>query len=237
MHPTKRTARIAGLFYLVVAVCGGFAQFFARGTVYVRGDAAATVDNIVRDATLFRLGFVADLVTATAFIFVGFLFFRLFKDINREVAAALTVFVAIGMGVMLLNLLNHFAALLVATDPSFAPALGADGADALAMLLLELHQAGYTIAGILFGLWLLPLGYLAYTSGLFPRALGVALVVACCAYLIDTLLVFLVPDLPEVVTTIVTAPAAIGELWMVGYLLIVGVRTRKPAAPLRMAVA
>src|SRR6059058_4568666 len=58
-----RLARIAGLLYLMVAILGGFAQV-VRVKVYEPGDAAATAANIVANATLVRLSFVADLVQA-----------------------------------------------------------------------------------------------------------------------------------------------------------------------------
>jgi hypothetical protein len=224
MPALRRTARFAGLLYLLVAILGGFAHFFARGTIRVPGDAATTAANIAQHATLFRLGFVADLIMATVFIILGMVLYRLFRHVNREVAAALVVFVAVGTGMILLNLINQYAALLVATDGTYG------GSTALIMLLVDMQSYGYTIAGVLFGLWLFPLGYLAYTSGLFPRPLGVVLMVACFGYITDTLLVFLVPGLSETVTTIVTAPAAVAELWMVGYLLAVGVRTRAATA-------
>lgn len=218
MNSLKRTARLAGLLYFVMALCGGFAQFFARGTVHVRGDAAATADNIVAHSALFRLGFVADLVTATSFVLLGLMLYRLFKEVNREVAAALVVFVAIGTGVILVNLLYHFGALIVATDGSYA------AADSLVLLLLDMHQYGYTIAGILFGLWLFPLGYLASRSGMFPRALGITLMVACFSYLADTFTSFLIPGLSETVSTAILVPAVVAEFWMIGYLLLIGVQ-------------
>lgn len=230
MNTPKRIARLAGVFYLLVAIFALFAQNFARGTTYVPGDAAATAHNIVQHSTLFRLGFVADLAMATSFIFLGMAFYKLFKYVNKEVAAALVVFVAIGAGMTLVNLIFHFAALLVATDPSYAAALGAGGSDSLALLLLDIHRYGYVTAGILFGLWMLPLGYLAYTSGMFPRVLGVVLMIACFGYLIDALTVFLVPDLGATFSQIVKAIPGVAEFWMVGYLLVIGVRTPRTAS-------
>ncbi len=230
MNTPKRTARLAGVLYLFVGVFGLFAQDYARGTIYVPGDAAASAHNIVAHSTLVRLGVVADLAMATSFIFLGMAFYQLFKHVHKEVAGALLVFVAIGTGMTLVGLLYDFAALLLATDPSYASALGAGGSDALTLLFTDMHRYGTATAGMLFGLWLLPLGYLAYRSGMFPRVLGVVLMVACFGYLIDTFTVFLVPGLGATFSTIVTAPAGVAELWMVGYLLIVGVRTPKTAS-------
>jgi hypothetical protein len=133
------------------------------------------------------------------------------------------VFVAVGAGMILVNLVFHHAALLVATDLSYGD-LGSQSSDGLVLLLLDLHGHGYTLAGIFFGLWLLPLGYLAYQSGLFPRLLSVLLIVAGVSWIIDTLVSFLWPDVPGIVHAVITAPT-IAELWLIAYLVIKGVRT------------
>ena len=75
------------------------------------------------------------------------------------------------------------------------------------------------------GLWLVPLGYLAYKSVMFPRALGILLVVGGACYLVGLLAVFLVPDGRETINGFVTIPSGISEISMVLYLLIKGVRS------------
>ena len=55
-------ARAAGLLYLVIIVCAGFAEGAVRSSLVVPGDAAATAANIRGSEMLFRAGFVADLV-------------------------------------------------------------------------------------------------------------------------------------------------------------------------------
>jgi hypothetical protein len=57
-----------------------------------------------------------------------------------------------------------------------------------------MSSGGLLIAQIFFGLWLAPLGYLAYKSGWFPKALGVLLVVGSARYLVDLLAAFLASE-------------------------------------------
>jgi Domain of unknown function (DUF4386) len=227
MNEDKKLARKIGVLYLVLAVLGAFAHLIARGAVYVPGDAAETTQRIVDNAYLFRLGFVADLVQTTLFLLVGFGFYLLLSRVNKNVAKAMVVFVAVATALILGNMIHHLGALLVATDPSYAASLGVEGSQSLVLLLLDLHHYGYLIAQIFFGLWLLPLGYLAYKSGLFPRALGVMLVIACFTYLLEVLITFLIPGATEAVTIYIVIPSAVAEFWMVFYLLIIGVRTPK----------
>jgi hypothetical protein len=57
--------------------------------------------------------------------------------------------------------------------------------------------------------------------------------VGTVCYLVDTLMQFLVPDLGQRVASFVVIPSAIAEIWMVGYLLVIGVRTVKKEPSVR----
>jgi Domain of unknown function (DUF4386) len=146
MASEKTLARIAGSLYLIVAVCGGFAELYVRSRIVVPGDAAATADNIRASATLFRIGFVSDLVQATCLLLTAMALYLLLRHVNRLVAAAMVTFVAVSVAIMCLNLLNQLAALSIATGESPSGAFGPAGSDALAMLFADLHHDGYLIA-------------------------------------------------------------------------------------------
>lgn len=179
---------------------------------------------------MFRLGFVSDLVGITFYVLLAMALYMLLRHVNAEAASAMVVFVALAAAILSINTLNHFAALMVATQERLA-SLG--GSDALVLMVLDLHEHGYRIAQIFFGLWLLPLGYLAYRSSYFPRPLGVLLMVAALTHLVEMLTHFLLPDLGPTIILAIQAPAIVAEFWMIGYLLIKGVRTpsRKESVP------
>jgi hypothetical protein len=96
------------------------------------------------------------------------------------------------------------------------------------LVLLDTQHFGFLIAQIFFGLWLVPLGYLAYKSGMFPQALGVLLIAGGACYLVGTLAAFLAPGAGQQINTFITIPSAIAEVWMVLYLLVIGVKTVEP---------
>jgi Domain of unknown function (DUF4386) len=231
MEGQKRLARIAGSLYLGVAVLGGFAELIVRQSIVELGHPVATAENIRDSATLFRAGFVADLVQATLFLLTAMVLYLLLRGINEFVARAMVVIVAVSVAIMCLNLLNQWVALQVATDRAFGA-----GSDALVGLFAGMHHDGYLIAQIFFGLWLLPLGYLVLRSGWFPAWIGVLLIAGCFGYLVDTFATFLAPSTADAIEAIVLAPAAIGELSFVAYLLIRGVRVREEE-PLALAPA
>lgn len=218
----KRLTRTAGLLYLTVAILGGFAHLVARGTVYILGDAATTAANVQAHADLVRIGVLADLTQATIFAFLGMTLYRLLKHVNKDVAGAMLILVAIATTIICLNMVFQYAGLLVATETSYAIALGPEGANTLVLLLFDTQRYGYLIAQIFFGLWLIPLGHLARRSGAFPNALGVLLIIGGASYLAGTVIEFLVPDVGEAIETLIYIPPTIAELWTIAYLIKTG---------------
>jgi len=224
----KRLARIAGGLYLIVGIFGGFALAYVSPLVYVPGDAAASAAKVAANADLVRIGVLADLLQATVFVFLAMTLYLLLARVQRNVATAMVILVAIATTIMCLDKVFQFAALRVATDPSYASALGVAGSNAVVLLLLDIHNYGYLIAQIFFGLWLVPLGYLAYTSRMFPRALGVVLIAAGISYLLDLLVAFASPELSRTLHAYFAILPTIAEVWMLGYLLVFGVRSAAP---------
>jgi hypothetical protein len=231
MTSPKRLARIAGVLYLLVFISGVFAQGFVLPKMYVAGDAATTAGNVVANSGLARIGVVADLFQATVLVFLGMTLYILLKHVHQSAARAMLVIVAIGSAIICLNDVFTFESVRVATESSYVAALGTAGSSALVLLLLDIQHYGFYIAQIFFGLWLVPLGYLAYKSGMFPKALGVLLIVGGACLLVEMLATFLVPDFGEAkINVFVTIPSAVAEILMIGYLLVIGVKAPKPAA-------
>lgn len=224
MSSRNRLARAAGLFYLVVAVGGGFAEY-VRSSVRVPGDAAATAAAIVQHGTLFRVGFAADLVDFTCFLAVGLILYTLLKPVNGPVAVSMLVINAVSVAMQALNMLNQLGALLVATDPAYTAGMGPAAAHDLALLLLDLQHQGYVIAQIFFGLYLLPLGYLVYRSGWFPRAIGIALMVGAGGYVAGVAANFI-----AMAASVAIYPALVGGLAELLFLVWLLARGTGPAA-------
>jgi hypothetical protein len=237
MSSPKRLARIAGVLYLLNGITSGFAFGYVLTKVYIPGNAVTTAANVAANAGLVRLGVVADLFQGAEWVFLAMTLYLLLKHVHQNSARAMVVLVAIGAAIVCLNEVFQFESVRVATDSAYAAAFGTAGSSALVLLLLEIHHYGFLAAQIFFGLWLMPLGYLAYKSAMFPKALGVALVLGGACYLVGLLAVFLVPDFGEKINTFVTLPSAIAEISMLVYLLVVGVKTTKPEAERILAAA
>ncbi|GIG23401.1 hypothetical protein Cch01nite_41250 [Cellulomonas chitinilytica] len=223
----RRTARLAGLLYLVVALLGGWAQL-VRTQVHVPDDAAATAAAIADHATAVRLAVGADVVDATAFALFGLAMQQLLHHVHARAAAALVLGTWLSAAMALVMLTFHVGALLVVTDPAVSSAVG--DPDGLALLLLDMQSAAYSLAGVFFALWMAAAAYLVARSGMFARFVAPLVAAGSVAWLLNTVLVLVVPDLPAV-DGLTAAVATVGEISLLTYLLVRGVRRGADATP------
>ena len=225
----KRLARIAGVFYLLVGITGGFAAGFMDPFLYVAGDAAATAGNVMDNSTLVRVGVISHLADTVFFLLTAVTLYLLLKHAGKHAGRLMVLAVIVAAGIISVSAVFTYAALQVATDGSYMDAFGLLGSNALVLLLLDIQHYGILAAQVFFGLWLAPLGYLAIKSKLFPKALGIILILATASYLIDVALAFLLPAVATHVHSYLGIVPAIAEIWMVLYLLIIGVRAPRMA--------
>jgi hypothetical protein len=222
MNP-KKTARIAGLLYLIMVLFMVFGLRYVPLNLIVPGDAATTANNIMTSEGLFRSGIVSFLIGQTVFILLVLVLYKLLKPVNKNHALLMVIFVLVGVPIAMLNTLNQFAALLLLSGADYLTAFGADQLHAQVMLFLDLYEYGIHIAMIFWGLWLFPLGYLVYKSSYLPRILGVLLMIGCFGNLIDVVTFFLFPNF-DVTISLYTG---YGEFLLLLWLLIKGVNVEQ----------
>lgn len=222
-------ARVAGLLYLIIIVFGIFDEAFVRARLVVPGDAAATAENILTSEWLFRIGFVGDTIVFFADVAVAIILYVLLKPVSKPLAMMAAAFRLTQTAVLGLNLLNHYAALLILSGAGYLTAFDADQRNALALLAMEAHSHGYDLALLFFGMSCLVLGYLVVKSDYFPAILGYLLAAGGVVYLIGSYTLFLFPTAVDTVAPIYIV-ALIAELAFCLWLLVKGVRTQPATA-------
>lgn len=229
MHPIKKTAHIAGFLYLLVVLTGPFVLLYVPGKVFVAGDAAATVNNILAHQSLYLSYIVVGIVSELLFILVVLTLYRLLKDVNRELAALMVIIILIAAPLAFLSTANQISTLTFARGADLLAVFNKPQRDALAMLLITVDQQGVPVSEIFWGLWLFPLGLLVYRSRFLPRFLGIWLLINGAAYIVLSFTALLRPEYVGLVNKI-TMPALFGEVGLMLWLLIVGARVRGSAA-------
>ena len=222
MRSTRNPGRVVGLWYLSLVLVGPITLLYIPNKLFVHGDAAATTANIAAHQGLFKVGMLADLLGSVLLIFLVLAFYRLFRDVDKELAVWLVITGGIMPAtLMLVNFVNSAGALTVAQNPGFLSAFDKPQHDALAMLFVHLHEQQITAAEILWGVWLFPMGLLTYKSGFLPRLIGVWLLINGAAYVLLSLSRLMIPESAGRLF-MYAQPALFGELAVVLWLLIRG---------------
>jgi hypothetical protein len=137
----------------------------------------------------------------------------------------------VAVPITFINSLNRLAALILVSGADFLSQVPQPQLDALASVFLRLYNQGNVMNQIFWGLWLLPFGILVYKSGFIPRILGVFLIIACSGYVISSVTTLLSPQYGRMISGWMMLGPALGELSIVNWLLIKGVRDQAPAEP------
>ena len=221
-------ARTTGALYLLIIAIGLWSELLVRSALVVRGDAGATAANIASSLGLFRLGFAGDVVVFLADVAVAVLLYVLLRRVSDTLSLAAAAFRLVGTAIYGANLLNHLAAVLLQGGAGYLQSLEPGELNALTMFFLETHRHGYDLGLVFFGLHCLVLGYLLFRSFLFPKALGVLMVLSGVGYLVGSFTLFLMPRFEAAVAPVYIAPL-VGELAFTLWLLVKGVRRPRPA--------
>ena len=222
----KKTARIAGLLYLILIISGIFSYMFVTSRLILPGDPATTIKNIMASESLYVSGIVAWLISETVFILLVYFLYKLLKPVRENLAFLMVMFVLVAVPIAFINELNKFAALLLLSGADYLTAFAVDQLHALVPLLLDLHEYGVHINGMFFGLWLLPLGYLVFKSGYIPRIIGILLMIGWFGYMLDFFTFLLLPDFNAAIEPVFQI-LGIGEFLLMFWLLIKGVNVEQ----------
>ena len=213
-----KTARITGLWYLMMAISGilGFMVFHSQ--IFVSGDPEQTLTNLIELESTARIRLLLEFAIVVSQALTAVWFFKLFKDNYEWEAWTLGIW----------GMVNALAIMISAI--SIASAIGIANSDISAMndkvILIQVLQNiisnAWGIGGLFFGLWLFPMGYIVIKSKRMPVWLGRVIILGGIGYLISTIIHYSGIDFSF--NSYLTIPATIGEFWMIGYLLIFGIR-------------
>jgi len=218
----RKIARIAGWWYLVLAIGAGYSWTYITKT-FVSESAVSTVQNILATETQYVLSIIASIVGQIGFVFLALSLYRLFKNVNQTQARLMVTLVVISVSVMFVNIIFQTSALVFLQRTHYFQVFSTAQIGELATLLLHLNIIGVYVVDIFWGLWLLPLAYLTYHSNFFPKIIAYVLVISAIGYLVDSLSFLINQDLHTALRNYLSIPEALGEVTMLLWLLIKGV--------------
>jgi Domain of unknown function (DUF4386) len=213
-----KTARLAGVWYLVLAISGilGFMVFHPQ--IFVTNDPLKTLNNLINLESISRIRLLFELVIIVSQALAAVWFYKLFCDINKWAASTLGIWGTVNSVVIIVSAISMSSAIEIAnsSSPTFQEKT------ILIQLLGQIITNAWSVGGLFFGLWLIPMGYIVISSGRMPIWLGRILIMGGIGYLLQTFIKCI--GVQSSYIDILVMPATVGELWMIGYLLIYGIR-------------
>ncbi|HRE65763.1 MAG TPA: DUF4386 domain-containing protein [Cyclobacteriaceae bacterium] len=224
----KKTARLAGLLFFLWIISGFYDMFFVSPKIFVSGDPVASAQNILKYEFLFRTSIFSGLITSTLWVLLVWVFYDLFRTVNERYAKLLMAFVVVQIPVAFVKAGLSIAAILTLKGgilKSFELAQRQD----LAMAFLKINDYTVLALELFWGLWLFPLAILIYQSVFIPRFLGIWLIINGIVYVLLSFTSIVLPEYKDLIFTF-GMPAMFGELALMLWLLIKGVRGNKGVA-------
>lgn len=211
------TARIAGIWYLMMAVSGVFGFLIVHPQVFSAEDSQKTLTNLINFSALARTRLLLEFAIIVSQALTAVWFFKLFRTIKGWAAWTVGIWGMVNAIAIMISAIAMGSAIEIA---------GSSQAFESKVLLIELLNSLITnawgVGGLFFGLWLIPLGYAITSSKRMPVWLGRTLILGGIGYLISTTVNYL--GIEGSFLSYLTLPATVGEFWMIGYLLIFGIR-------------
>ncbi|PIQ47265.1 MAG: hypothetical protein COW03_16090 [Cytophagales bacterium CG12_big_fil_rev_8_21_14_0_65_40_12] len=212
------TARLTGIWYLLLAITGvlGFIVFHPQ--IFVAGDPQKTLTNLTELESTARIRLVLELFIIASQALAAVWFFKLFVEIKAWAAFAIGGWGLMNAAAIMVSAIAMAAAIEVAqfATPAFQEKVIS------IQLLSTIISSAWIVGSLFFGLWLIPMGAVVITSKRMPIWLGRILIIGGIGYVLSTF--FSSMGFAHPLLEFLTIPATIGEFWMIGYLLIFGIR-------------
>lgn len=218
MNKLIKTARIAGFWYLLLAIFGIFGFMVFHSQIYLSSDPEKTLTNLIEQESLSRVRLLFELLIVLSQALAAVWFFKLFKGISDWQAWAVGIWGSVNAVVIMISAIAMAAAIQIAGSSvqTFVNKI------VLIDLLGQLIKHSWNVGGLFFGLWLIPMGQIIVTSKRMPIWLGRTLILGGIGYILSTLISYM--GFHHSLLNVLTIPATVGEFWMIGYLLIYGIR-------------
>jgi hypothetical protein len=225
MTTLKKTARIAGLLYLILTITALYSYFYVSSQIRVPGDEVATANKILSNEFLYRTGIISDLISLVTFLFLVLVLYRLFKPVDEHLAKIMVVLVIVLVTISIFVEVFKIASFMTLKG-EVLKALQPEQLQNLAIVFHKIAGYGVSVNTVFIGLWLIPFGQLVYKSKFIPRIFGIFLIINGIAYISDSFIFILFPDYRAFVSHYTIIFESIGEPLIILWLLIKGVKTR-----------
>ncbi|WP_420602331.1 DUF4386 domain-containing protein [Flagellimonas sp.] len=186
-----KAALIAGLGLLLMTLTVPFAEFYIFPKL-IADDAATTAENISSEKLLFTTSIFLHLFTLLLDIVVAWALYLFLKPVMRYFSLLVAWFRLIYTAMYLVALANLMKILaLVQTSDGSASTQWAESVQ----FHIDSFRLEWSFGLIIFGIYLVLLGYLVLKAQYVPKIFGILLLIAGLGYVVHTLGAFFAPTM------------------------------------------
>lgn len=218
MPQNLTTARLTGIWYLILAISGMLGFLIFQPQIFIANNPEQTLKNLINLETTARIRLILEFVIIISQALSAVWFYKLFKPINEWGAFTLAIWGTMNAAIILVSAI----AMSSAIDIANAVTSSMQGKTDMIQLLSQIMANAWGVGSLFFGLWLIPMGYIIISSKRMPIWLGRTLIIGGLGYIISAFIKYI--GIINPLFDLLVIPATIGEFWIIGYLLIFGIR-------------
>ena len=219
----SKAALIAGISLFVMILTTPFAEFSIFPKLIDYSNATKTAENIINNKHLFSVAIFLILLTLIADVVAAWALFIFLKPVNKSLSLLTAWFRLIYTAMYFIALYNLLKILSIAKSIEHLKHTGIGQINDDIFLNIKAFRVEGSFGLIIFGLYLILLGYLVYKASYVPKIFGVILILAGLSWVIDNLSNFLFPEIDTSFLFVFT----MGELIFMLWLLIKGSKIKK----------
>jgi hypothetical protein len=219
----SKAATIAGIGLLIMTLTVPFAEFKIIPDLVNPDDALETASNITNNSFLFNVAIFLIFITIVSDIVVAWALYIFLKPVNKSLSLLTAWFRLLYTGVYLVAVTNLIKVFALTNGVSYFQSNSQEQISEFMLFYIKSYKYEWFFGLVLFGFYLILLGFLVLKAKYIPKIMGWLLIIAGTGYVVGHLKVFLYPDL----NTSFTMFTALGELVFMLWLLIKGSGTKE----------
>lgn len=223
MKTNRKSALIAGIALIIMAVAAGFTYGYIHNTLVIANDPLSTFDNLTSNGLLFQAEIFGWFFILILDVIVALVLYVFFRNENKNLSALAAGFRLVYSAILGMTILNLIQILNI-LNGTFPETAGNQ-----ILFHLNSFENTWSFGLIIFGFHLLFLGILTFQSKNIPNFWGILLVFAAASYTIIHSAKFLFPEFENHIATaemVLSLPMAFGEVGFACWLIIRGGKSR-----------
>lgn len=228
----RNAARVAGFMFLFAFIVPTLNWALVLSKLNVADYVIATAENIIASESLFRVGITIELIMSVGLIVLAVALYTILKPVNSNLALLAFSLKLVEAAIVAAIVLVAFIALQVSNGDAFVTAFTPEQLQVPVGLILNVHNAIFSIPMVYLGLDMMVFSFLFLKSKYIPGILAVFGILSFALIFIHALMYILAPKYAAmpVVQTVFWVPSGLFEILIGIWLLFKGLKIQQGRA-------